>query len=407
MESYVEDMTTDYPHYDPYQAPSPYGGYPLPPAVPPAPSDPPNPPGTRHRLLAGGVAALIAGAVIGGLAVAANGSNTVSGDGAAAAIVPTIPGDMHRGQSGTSASVALATDAQQQGVVTVVSLLKYQQAESAGTGMVLTANGEVLTNNHVVQGATKIVVTIASTGTSYRADVVGTDPTDDVAVVQLRNASGLQTANLGNSSGVAVGDDIVGVGNAGGTGTLRASAGSVTALDQSITATDETGQNSEKLTGLIKVHAAIVSGDSGGPLYDAAGEVIGMDTAASAHQAVDSTAYAIPIDSALGIVNQIETGVQTAKIHIGLPAFLGVSVATTHGKGALVKGLLQGGPAADAGITDGSSVTAVGSTKVTSPTSLRAALVQYNPGDQVAVTWTRPDGSQRTLTVTLGTGPAD
>jgi S1-C subfamily serine protease len=273
--------------------------------------------------------------------------------------------------------------------------------------MVLTPNGEILTNNHVVRGATRIAVTIAATGRTYRADVVGTDPSDDVAVLQLRNASGLQTANVGDSSDVGTGDHIVGVGNAGGTGTLRASAGTVTALNQSITARDETGQNAEKLTGLIKVHAAIVSGDSGGPLYDANGEVVGMDTAASATQLVDHTAYAIPIDSAVAIAGKIESGVETNKIHIGLPPFLGVSVHSANGHGALVEGLLSGGPAADAGITPGSVLTEVNGNKVTSPDSLKAQLAAYNPGDRTTVTWTTPNGASRTATVTLGTGPAD
>jgi S1-C subfamily serine protease len=273
--------------------------------------------------------------------------------------------------------------------------------------MVLTSDGEILTNNHVVNGATSIVVTIASTGKSYRADVVGTDPSDDVAVLQLRSASGLQTANIGDSSGVAVGDDIVGVGNAGGTGTLRASAGTVTALNKSITATDETGSNSEKLKGLIQVHAPIVSGDSGGPLYNSAGQVVGMDTAASANQVSDSTAYAIPINSALAITDRIESGIETTRIHIGLPAFLGVSVNKASGHGALVEGLLSGGPAASAGITSGSVVTKVGDQAVTTPDGLRAALRTYNPGDKTTVTWTTASGSTRTATVTLGTGPAD
>src|SRR3954447_5067865 len=393
-------MTTNYPHFDPYGAPqAPYGGY-------PAPPPPPSSPGTRQRLIAGGLAALLTGAVVGGLAGAGHRS-TVSGSGSTAAIVPTIPGDMHRGPSGTSASVALATAAQQKGIVTVRSVLKYQQAESAGTGMVLTSDGEVLTNNHVVQGATRIRVTVASTGTSYRADVVGTDPSDDIAVVQLRNASGLSTANLGDSSQVAVGDAIVGVGNAGGTGALRASSGTVTALDQSITASNESGQDSEKLTGLIEVRAAIVAGDSGGPLYDAAGAVVGMDTAASANQAIDSTAYAIPIDSAVRIAARIEDGAETGKIHIGLPAFLGVSVIKANGRGAGVESLLPGGPAADAGIKPGSVVTADGATPVTSPDSLRAVLRRFEPGQRTSVTWIAPGGGPHSATVTLGTGPAD
>jgi S1-C subfamily serine protease len=429
MESYVVDMTSNYPSSDPYGAGEPqygeysypsysgypdpsYGGYP-PPVAPQQPPGP-TPPNRRQRMFAGGLALLVAGAVGGGLAVAATQSDTVSGTGSAQGTVPEIPGDMNRKPNGTSASVSLATAAQQKGIVTIVSELKYQSAESAGTGMILTSNGEILTNNHVVRGATRIAVTVASTGRTYRADVVGTDPSDDVAVLQLRNASALQTANMGDSSTVSIGDDIVGVGNAGGTGTLRASSGTVTALNQSITARDETGQNAEKLTGLIKVHAAIVSGDSGGPLYDASGEVVGMDTAASATQVVDHTAYAIPINSAVAIADKIETGVETSKIHIGLPAFLGVSVcsptATTScpvGKGAPVDGLLSGGPAAHAGITPGSFVTAVDGKRVKSAAALKSVLSTYNPGQEATVTWTTRTGASRSATVTLATGPAD
>jgi S1-C subfamily serine protease len=410
-------MTSNYPPPEPYGAAEPqygeyvdpvypayYGGYPPPYAPPPVP---PRKPNRRQRMFAGGLALVVAGAVAGGLAVAADQTQTVNGSGSAQAIVPEIPGDMNRKPSGTSASVSLATAAQQRGIVTIVSVLKYESAESAGTGMILTPSGEILTNNHVVRGATRIAVTVASTGRTYRADVVGTDPSDDVAVLQLRKASGLQTAAIGDSSDVGTGDDIVGVGNAGGTGTLRASAGTVTALNQSITARDETGQNPEKLTGLIKVHAAIVSGDSGGPLYDAGGQVVGMDTAASATQLVDHTAYAIPINSAVAIAAKIESGVQTNKIHIGLPAFLGVSVHAANGRGALVEGLLSGGPAADAGIVPGSVITAVDGNKVTSPDSLKAQLANDEPGQQATVTWTTRSGSSRTATVTLGTGPAD
>ena len=152
-----------------------------------------------------------------------------------------MPGgtEPHGAQRHVDERVARPPPSSRRGSSPIVSVLAYQRAESAGTGMILTSNGEILTNNHVVNGATSITVTVASTGKSYRADVVGTDPTDDVAVIQLRNASGLTTAKVGDSSGVKVGDAVVGVGNAGGTGTLRASAGAVTALNQSITATDE------------------------------------------------------------------------------------------------------------------------------------------------------------------------
>ena len=146
--------------------------------------------------------------------------------------------------------------------------------------MVLTSDGEVLTNNHVVDGATSITVTVLSTGESYRATVVGTDPTDDVAVLQLTDASGLDTVQT-DEDGVAVGDDVTAVGNAGNEIGTSAAAGSVTGVDQSITATDESGSDAEQLTGLIEIAADVQAGDSGGPLYDAGGEVVGMDTAAS------------------------------------------------------------------------------------------------------------------------------
>jgi S1-C subfamily serine protease len=407
-------MTTNDPYYDPYWATRPpAGGSPAPPppgALPPGPPGPPPAapgPRMRKRVVAAGVAAIAAAATLGGIAYAERGSTTVSGTGSTAQLLPTIPGDMNRGNGngGTSTSVSLATAEQQKGVVSIVSVLKYQNAESAGTGMVLSSDGEILTNNHVINGATSVTVTVVSTGRSYKADVVGTDPSEDVAVLQLRDASGLTTANIGKSSGVSVGDKIVGVGNAGGTGTMRASSGTVSALNQSITATDETGQDSEKLTGLIEVKADIVSGDSGGPLYDASGAIVGMDTAASANQAVDSTAYAIPIDTAVGIADKIESGVETSTIHIGLNAFLGVAAGNSTATGVIVSPIAD--PATSAGIVSGSVITQVQGKSVASAKSLKSTLTAYQPGDRVSVTWTDPSGSSHTKVLTLSSAPAD
>jgi S1-C subfamily serine protease len=367
----------------------------------------------RTRYAYGAVAAAAAAALIaGGVAVANTSSITINGSGSTALLVPTTPGGgssaslpdpNSRGMS-TNSDAASAT--QQVGIVTVVSVLKYQNAEGAGTGMVLTSNGEVLTNNHVVNGATSITVTVESTGKSYRADVVGTAPTSDVAVLQLRNASGLQTAKLADSSSTpSVGDAVTGVGNAGGTGTLTAASGSITALNQSITASDESG-SSERLTGLIEIDAAIIAGDSGGPLYDSAGNIIGMDTAASTQRAATPSAYAIPIEDAVAVSDKIESGVETAAIHIGYPGFLGISTQDA-GNGAGVTGVLSGGPAADAGITAGSTITAIDGTSVSSSTSLRAVMTKKDPGSKVTVTWTGRDGASHSASVTLATGPAD
>ena len=270
----------------------------------------------------------------------------------------------------SSGMTTTATAAQQVGVVEILTAMQYQHAQAAGTGMILTSDGEVLTNNHVVDGATSIRVTVASTGTTYTATVVGTDPTDDVAVLQLTDASGLRTARL-STSVATVGDMVTGVGNAGGTGTLTAATGTVTAVDRSITASDETGGNAEQLSGLIETDAAIAAGDSGGPLYGPGGTIIGMDTAASS--AGPSDAYAIPIATAKQIAAQIESGVDTATIHQGTPAFLGVSMQDTAA-GPIVAGVLSGGGAESAGITAGDVIISVGGSAITSSDDLGAAL---------------------------------
>jgi S1-C subfamily serine protease len=312
------------------------------------------------------------------------------------------------GNGPSASSIALATEKQKVGVVIIVSTLGYQNAQGAGTGMVLSSDGEILTNNHVINGATSITVTVATTGKSYRADVVGTDPSDDVAVLQLRNASGLRKANVGDSDDVAVGDAIVGVGNAGGTGTLRASKGTVTALNQSITATDESGANAERLHGLIGVNAGIVAGDSGGPMYDSDGAIIGMNTAASQSQTgATGSAYAIPIDNALSIADKIEAGQASSTIHIGLPGFLGVGVGDANGAGVAVTSVVPDGPADQAGIEPGSVITAINGTSVTSPTALKSALSGHKAKSKVKVSWTDDTGVSHSATVTLVAGPAD
>jgi S1-C subfamily serine protease len=187
------------------------------------------------------------------------------------------------GTSSTSINPSAIAAKVNPGLVDINTELGYQGAAAAGTGIVLTADGEILTNNHVVEGATSIKVTDIGNGKTYTASVLGYDRSHDIAVIKLANASGLTTESLGDSNSVQVGDAVVGIGNAGGTGgTPSAAAGKVTALNQSITASDESSSSSEQLTGLIQVDADIQSGDSGGALVNANGQVIGVDTAASA-----------------------------------------------------------------------------------------------------------------------------
>jgi len=313
------------------------------------------------------------------------------------------------GNGSAGSSQQQATAAQQVGVVDIATVLGYQNAEAAGTGTLVSSDGEVLTNNHVIAGATKITVTVVSTGRTYAAKVVGTDPTEDVAVLQLSGASGLQTANFGSDDNLAVADSVTGVGNAGGAGgTPSAVDGKITALNKSITASDSDGGDAERLTGLIETDADIRSGDSGGPLYDSGGEIIGMDTAASTTGTQTTAGYAIPIEHALAVADQIESAVaSTSTIHLGTPAFLGVSVAATGGRGAGVAQVAAGAPAARAGIVAGDAITAVDGTKVRTPAALVQALGAHRPGDSVTITWRDASGKKHAAKATLASGPAD
>jgi S1-C subfamily serine protease len=305
------------------------------------------------------------------------------------------------------------------GLVDVASALGYQQAESFGTGLVLTQSGEILTNNHVVEGATSITVTDVGNGRSYKANVVGYNQTKDIAVLQLKGASGLQTVKLGNSDSAAVGQNVVALGNAGGKGgTPSVATGAITGLNASITASDEGSGTTERLTGLINHNAPIQPGDSGGPLVNTAGQVIGIDTAASNTMQFQSqaqaNAFAIPIDAAIAIARQIEAGDGSSTVHIGATGFLGVQVESASsaanqgvpsGSGALVEEVLPGTPAASTGLSPGDVITSVDGKSVSSPSSLQAALEEHHPGDAVRVGWADQSGQTQSARLTLANGP--
>lgn len=314
------------------------------------------------------------------------------------------------GQGGSQQTTTEPTSTQAQGVVLIDSVLGYQGAESAGTGMILTSDGLVLTNNHVVQGATSVSVTIGATGKTYNATVVGTDKSKDVALLQLKDASGLMTVTLDDDQGVTTGDDVTAVGNAQGGGSLVAAPGAVTATDQTMTASTESSDGSETLNGLIEFSAGVVSGDSGGPLLDSEGEVVGMTTAASSG-GTSTVAYAIEITDALAIAHKIDQGQAGDGIVIGTPAFLGVAFTAGNtgstSNGATVGQVLQGTPAAKAGIAAGDTITKVGSKAVDSADALSTALGKYAPGDKVKITWVSgTTGKTQSATVTLMAGPA-
>jgi len=328
-------------------------------------------------------------------------------------------GGSSSGTAQGSGAVA-ATAAQEKGVVTINSQLQYQQATSAGTGMILSSDGLVLTNNHVVNGATAIRVTVETTGKQYTATVVGTDPSADVALLQLQGASGLTPVTLDTGGGVSTGSAVTAIGNAEGTGNLVAAAGSITGTDQTMTAQTELGGSAETLSGLLEFQASVVSGDSGGPVLDAQGEVVGMTTAAS-NGAGPTDAYAITITNALSVVHQIQAG-DTAggRITLGYPAFLGVALSSQQTQaggfgqaggttnGATISGVIAGTPAASAGLAAGDTITALDGTAVTSSTGLSTAMSGHKAGDRVSLTWVSgTTGTSHTATVTLVAGPAN
>ncbi len=329
-------------------------------------------------------------------------------------VLPTFPGS----NSGTSPVTTTPKDVSsvEAGIVDINTVLKYQQAQAAGTGIVLTSNGEILTNNHVIEGATSISVTDIGNGRTYSAKIVGTDASSDIAVIQLAGASGLATAPLGNSSQVGIGDAITAIGNAGGVGgTPRVVTGTVKALNQSVTAASDFSGASENLTGMIEIQADIVPGDSGGPLVNSSGKVVGIDTAASSGfqlQTNSVTGFAIPINKALSIAKLIESGKSSSTIHIGQQGFLGVSVEDPSSasnppvsSGAYIAGVLSGSPAAQAGLTSGDVIVSVNGTQVTSANELTNVMGQYHPGNTVNVGYVNSNGQHATTSVTLTAGP--
>ncbi len=288
---------------------------------------------------------------------------------------------------------------------------------AAGTGMIITPSGQVLTNNHVVNGSTSINVTIEGRSRTYAAHVIGVAPNSDVALLQVEGVSGLPTVTLANSSSLQVGDAVVAIGNALGQGTT-ATKGHIVALDQDITA-NTGGGRSENLSGLIQSDAAISPGDSGGALVNASAQVVGMITAGEAtgfRTSTTTVAYSIPTNTALPIVNKIRAGKASEEIILGQVGYLGVTIRDLNPQiaaqlglsvtsGALVWTVQSGSPAENAGIERYSVITSVESRTVTSSDTLGTALHQHKPGDRVKVGWIDSGGAMHSATVTLTSGP--
>lgn len=275
----------------------------------------------------------------------------------------------------------------------------------AGTGMIVSPDGYVLTNYHVVRSTETVTVIIADTGRRITAEMVGRDATKDVAVLKLPGVKNLPVVTL-DTDDVAVGDVVVAAGNANGQGYVTAHRGNVRALGRSINVKGATEHDPpQRLEGLIETNAPAWPGDSGGPMLDAESEVLGMTTAGSDEDEDDRRVYAVPIDEAMAVVRQILAGDESGTVVIGPKAYLGVVVAVDDTSAVTVSRVEGNAPAGKAGVRPGDTITAVDGQRVRSRGELSTVLDGIEPGTTVDVEWTTAAGAQRSAPVTVTAAP--
>jgi len=371
----------------------------VPPGPPPAPPSPYGTPRPRNWLWAALIGALIGALVAGGL-VAAFGRKTTTrtvnsfGSNTSHIAKGDVQGVLSKVEPGV---VAINTRGFSSG-----DFFNIVPQQGAGTGMIISSDGVVLTNNHVINGATNIQVVLSTDNKSHPATLLGSDSNADVAVVKIQGVSNLPTVKLGRSSALKVGDDVVAIGNALALpGGPTVTTGIVSAIDRTIDA------ENERLEHMIQTDAAINPGNSGGPLVNADGEVVGMNTAVSSD--AQNIGFAIAIDTVKPIADQLKTG-KGATSAAG--AFLGVSSVSltsdvkqrfgiTADKGALVVDVTPGSAADTAGLQQGDVITSFGGSDISSSDDLGNVVRKHKVGDKVAVVWQRA-GQKQTATVTLG-----
>ncbi len=303
----------------------------------------------------------------------------------------------------------VAADMVEPAVARIDTEIDYQNAIGVGTGVVLDPSGVVLTNFHVVQGADMVTATV--TGRPFDADLVGYDRQHDIAVLHLRGAFGLPTAVIGDSARLAKGEPVVALGNAGGSAApLTREAGTITAFGRTVNAEDELTGGSDQINGLFEFAAPVRAGDSGGPVVNGEGQVVGLTTAASVNfrMGPGGKGFAIPINEAMAIANQIRSGVPSDSVHIGPPTLLGVGVSTApkgNLPGVIIRQVLRGGPAEAAGLLDGDVLLSIDGIRIDTATGLTTVLDRHYPGDVIDLTWINRAGEQRTGKATLVAGP--
>jgi S1-C subfamily serine protease len=431
------EATQPNPTQPPWQPPAPggsgggggswnygYGGLWTPPPEPPA-----RPPDKTRRALAAlalAILVLVSGSIGAVISAAVHDGNSQP-----PAASPFIGGSGGNpfGSGGTGTTPTTAANGQTSSIAAKVSPALVNiyttietstgSGQAAGTGMIISSSGEVLTNNHVIADSSTVKVELVASGDTKTAKVIGYDVKDDVALLQIEDVSGLDAVSFADAAKVQVGDPVVAIGNAGGRGGNPAvTSGSVTAKDQKVTAGDQGSGDSETLTGMIEISAPIEPGDSGGPLVNSDGKVIGMNTAAATSDRFSgqgsTTAFSIPINRAVRIVEQIRNGQESANVHIGDRGLLGVRVqdietqsscSPTVSSGALVAGTEADSPADTAGLGACDVIVSVGGKGVATTSDLNEAMFPYHPKETVSVRWVDQSGNSHTADLTLIAGP--
>lgn len=354
----------------------------------------------RHRSSRGWVVVAVVAAIIG---AGVGAGVTAATDHADSSGLTVIEGSSAPGPAMLSGNVSIPKLVQKV-LPTVVSIdVTDSEEEDEGTGMILSSSGEVVTNNHVIALAAaggKITVTRSGTTTKHTATLIGTDPTDDVALLQVKGVSGLPTITFGDSNKADVGDSVVAIGNALGlqAGTPTVTQGIISALGRTVTAGEEGSALTETLTNMIQTDAAINPGNSGGPLIDTAGQVIAMNTAVAGSTGDGTDAqnigFAIPSAKIESLLPMLLKG---GAVQSG-GGVLGVTVTTlttqlrqeygfTPKSGAVILSVLPGSPADSAGLQEGDVIVAVNSTQIVTAASLQTAIEKHKAGTKVLLTY--------------------
>lgn len=319
---------------------------------------------------------------------------------------PATPGEAAAPLPEQSVGPVDVTDDLKRGVVLITGRTPAEGV--AGTGMVLTRDGYVLTNYHVVRSTESITVTIAATGRRHTAQLVGRDATKDVALLKLDRATSLEPVTI-DTDDVRVGDIVVAAGNANGQGYVSAHRGNILNLDRQINVKGaNVNDPPQRLRGLIETNAPAWPGDSGGPMFDAEGEVLGMTTAGSTSSETDSEdkqVYAVPIREALDVVDKIKAGDESGTVVIGPKAYLGIIVQADDSSAVVVSDVQADTPAARTGLTAGDTILSLDGKRVRTRAELSDVLDTIEPDSTVTITWATASGRERSAEITPKASP--